>query len=80
MPEPVTIAHVYENTGPEADDFPWAVALDHHEPVGVFTEHSYALGFTAVLFRLLDLSSMAIVDKAFDPAGPADSTTQGVQS
>ena len=55
---------IYNNPGRERDEYPYAVALDHHEPVALFTEHAYAHQFALDLPDMLELDTSVLVDSS----------------
>lgn len=60
--DPPSTVHVFRTIGPEADDFPWSVAIDHHEAIAQLTEHAYAIALAGTLGPLLDLPGLRLSD------------------
>ncbi|MFN4000886.1 hypothetical protein [Microcella sp.] len=68
-----TFIRIYENPGRERDEYPIAVALDHHEPVALFTERAYALPFAMSLPDILELENSVVEDStSSDSSGGTD--------
>lgn len=66
-----TFVRIYDNPGPERDMYPYAVALDHHEPVALFSDHSYAHRFALDLPDLLELGTSVLDDSSdYAPTSP----------